>query len=152
MLLNGYIPLPKIVYPLDAIAATAIRRPNVKTIQVDLVNPQTNGHLNPKLMYLDIGPKTVKLYREIILQAETVFWNGPMGVFENPLFERGTFEVASAIAKSKALTVLGGGDTISAVQKFGLADRYDYVSAAGGAALEFLAGEKLPGLTPMIVK
>ncbi|MBI4034834.1 MAG: phosphoglycerate kinase [Candidatus Chisholmbacteria bacterium] len=151
MLLNGFIPLSKILTPLDVIAATQIKN-NIATTTVDLIHPHNNAKLNPKLMYLDIGPKTIKLYREIILQAETIFWNGPMGVFEKKPFERGTFEIASAIARSKALTVLGGGDTLAVIQKFGLSDRYDYVSAAGGAALEFLAGHQLPGLTPMIAK
>lgn len=151
MLLNGYIPLPKIIYPLDVIAATAISS-TAKTQVIDLVNHQTNGQLNSKLMYLDIGPKTVKLYQEVILQAETVFWNGPLGVFETKPFATGTRTIASAVAKSKALTVLGGGDTLAAINQFGFQDRYDYVSAAGGATLEFLAGQSLPGLTPMIIK
>src|SRR3990167_5592359 len=99
-------------------------------------------------MYLDTAPNTIKLYREIILQAETIFWNGPMGVFEAKPFATGTHQIASAIAKTRALTVLGGGDTIAAIAKFGLENRYNYVSAAGGAALEFLSGKQLPGLTP----
>lgn len=140
----------KIIYPLDVVAATSINQ--TATTIINLINPLSFTKANPKLMYLDIGPNTIELYREIILQAETVFWNGPMGVFEKKPFATGTYKVASAIAKSKALSVLGGGDTIIAIQKFGLADRYDYVSAAGGATLEFLAGKTLPGLTPMIVK
>ena len=140
----------KIVYPLDVIAATSINQ--TATTVVNLINPLSFTKANPKLMYLDIGPNTIKLYREIIFQAETVFWNGPMGVFEKKPFATGTLKIASAIAKSKALSVLGGGDTIVAIQKFGLQDRYDYVSAAGGAALEFLAGKTLPGLTPLLIK
>jgi len=140
----------KIIYPLDVVAATSINHSG-KTIVVNLINPLSFTKLNPKLMYLDIGPNTIKLYREIILQAETVFWNGPMGVFEKPPFATGTLKIASAIAKSQALSVLGGGDTLTAIHQFGLQDRYDYVSAAGGAALEFLAGKSLPGLTPMII-
>ena len=150
MLLSGYIPLPKIIYPIDVIAATSISS-KAKTLAVDLVKPEINGQLNPKLMYLDIGPNTIKLFREVILQAETVFWNGPMGVFEHAPFEAGTFEIATAVARSSALTILGGGDTITAINKFGLTDRYDYISAAGGATLEFLAGQKLPGITPMLI-
>jgi phosphoglycerate kinase len=98
------------------------------------------------LMYLDIGPRTIQLFTDLILQAKTVFWNGPVGVFEKEPFEAGTREIARAIAKSGAETFIGGGDTITAAKKFGFADRYDYVSSAGGAALEFLAGKKLPGL------
>lgn len=140
----------KIIYPIDVIAATSFK--SSSTTIINLINPLSFTQLNPKLMYLDIGPNTIKLYREIILQAETIFWNGPLGVFEKKPFEIGTYKIASAIARSKALSVLGGGDTIIAIQKFGLQDRYDYVSAAGGAALEFLAGKTLPGLTPMIAK
>ena len=102
-------------------------------------------------MYLDIGPKTIRLFKEIILNAGTVFWNGPMGVFENPAFSAGTQAVAQAVAKSPAYTVIGGGDTLAAVDKFGLEGRFDYVSAAGGAALEFLAGKMLPGVKPLLI-
>jgi phosphoglycerate kinase len=97
-------------------------------------------------MYLDIGPKTLRLYRELILQAETVFWNGPMGMYERKNFARGTKEVARAVAKTGAMTLVGGGDTIAALDKFGYYNSIDYVSMAGSAALEFLAGKKLPAL------
>jgi 3-phosphoglycerate kinase len=140
----------KIVYPIDAVAALSPQHSSIT--RVNLINPLSYAKLNPKLMYLDIGPNTIKLYREIILQAETIFWNGPMGVFEKRPFAAGTRQIAAAIAKSQALSVLGGGDTLTAIHQFGFQDRYDYVSAAGGAALEFLAGKSLPGLTPMIVK
>lgn len=140
----------KIIYPLDVVAATSVNQ--TATTVVNLINPLSFTKANPKLMYLDIGPNTIKLYREIILQAETVFWNGPMGVFEKKPFATGTRAIAATIAKSPGLSVLGGGDTLTAVHQFGLQDRYDYVSAAGGAALEFLAGKTLPGLTPMLVK
>lgn len=147
MLKDGYIPLPKIIYPTDVIAAPKID--STKTEEIELVNGNHEHAQKRNLMYLDIGPKTIKLYQEIILQAGTVFWNGPMGVFEADQFAAGTQEIARTIAKSSAMTVLGGGDTIAAIDEFGLADRYDYVSAAGGAALEFLAGKKLPGLEPL---
>lgn len=140
----------KIIYPLDVVAATGINQ--TTTTIINLINPLSFTKANPKLMYLDIGPQTIKLYQEIILQAETIFWNGPLGVFEKSPFATGTRTIASAVAKSKALTVLGGGDTLIAINQFDLQDRYDYVSAAGGAALEFLAGKTLPGLTPMIAK
>jgi 3-phosphoglycerate kinase len=146
ILLDGYIPIPKIVYPIDVIAADGPEKPN--TIhEVELVN----NHLNEKqtAMYLDIGPRTEKLFKEIILQAKTIFWNGPMGMFENTNFQQGTKTIAKAVASSKATTILGGGDTISAINKFDLADKYDYVSASGGASLEFLGGKKLPGIVPL---
>jgi 3-phosphoglycerate kinase len=103
-------------------------------------------------MYLDIGPKTIRLFKEIILQAGTIFWNGPMGVFENQAFAEGTREIAAAVAKSSATTILGGGDTIAAIRAFGFDDRYDYISAAGGAALDFLSGKTLPGVIPLLKK
>ncbi len=148
MLLNGYIPLPKIIYPSDVIAASAIDKPRSKRV-ISLTN-DTNERLNKDLMFLDIGPKTQRLYRDIILQAETVFWNGPMGVFEQPGFAEGTHAVAGAVAKSSATTTIGGGDTINAVQHFSLQGRFDNISASGGAALEFLTGKKLPGLEALL--
>jgi len=146
MLLNGYLPLPKIIMPIDAVAADD---PAATTTQVvDLTNnDQAENTKLKNTMYLDIGPKTIQLFQDVILQAATVFWNGPMGMFEEEPFAHGTREIARTIAKSKARTVLGGGDTIAAINEFGLSDRYDYVSAAGGAALDFLGNEKLPGLT-----
>ncbi|MBT4124240.1 MAG: phosphoglycerate kinase [Candidatus Pacebacteria bacterium] len=147
MLLHGYIPLPKIIYPSDVIAADDMENPKEKKV-IDLTNG--NNHERKKSwMYLDIGPRTQRLFRDIILEAQTVFWNGPMGVFEQKDFEEGTKSVATAIAKSSAKTIIGGGDTISAIHQLGLEDRYDYISAAGGAALEFLGGNILPGLKPL---
>ncbi len=154
ILKDGYIPLPKILYPSDVIAAapavmenTDASVPKVEDTQlIDLYKDYKDTPDDKDLMYLDIGPKTIRLYQEVLLQAGTIFWNGPMGVFEKDAFNRGTLEVARAIAKSGAMTVLGGGDTIAAIKKFDLADRYDYVSAAGGASLDFLAGKELPGL------
>lgn len=147
-LLNGYIPIPKIVYPIDVIAADGPGRPS--TIhKVELINNHLNE--NQTVMYLDIGPKTQKLYSEIILQAKTIFWNGPMGMFENKYFQKGTKAIAESIAQSSATSILGGGDTISAINKFKLSNKYDYVSASGGASLEFLGGKKLPGIIPLQV-
>jgi phosphoglycerate kinase len=150
MLLDGYIPIPKIVYPIDVVAANSLD--SQKTQIVELVDDQTPLRHPEDLMYLDIGPKTIKLYKEIIQQASTIFWNGPMGVFEEDQFASGTKEIAEAVAKSPARTVLGGGDTLAAAVLFGLSDRYDYMSVAGGAALEFLAGNELPGVTPLLEK
>jgi phosphoglycerate kinase len=102
-----------------------------------------------KLLYLDIGPNTRKLYKQILGKAGTIFWNGPMGVWENDLFSKGTKDIAKAIVDSNAKTVLGGGDTIAAAHHFNYEYKFDYVSAAGGAALEFLSGSMLPGLKPL---
>jgi phosphoglycerate kinase len=100
-------------------------------------------------MGLDIGPKTIALYRSIIAGATTVTWNGPMGVFEIDAFAQGTIEVARAVADVKGTTVIGGGDSIAAVVKAGVADRITHISTGGGASLEFLGGRKLPGVVAL---
>ena len=94
----------------------------------------------------DIGIKTTRIYEKLIAEAGTILWNGPVGVFENTLFENGTKIIAKSIAKTKALTIAGGGDTISAIEKFTNINELDYVSTGGGAFLEFLEGKKLPGI------
>jgi phosphoglycerate kinase len=100
-------------------------------------------------MGLDIGPKTIALYRSIIAGATTVTWNGPMGVFEIDAFAQGTIEVARAVADVKGTTVIGGGDSIAAVAKAGVTDRITHISTGGGASLEFLGGRKLPGVVAL---
>lgn len=97
-------------------------------------------------MILDIGPKTAKNYAEILKIANTIIWNGPVGVFEFPNFENGTKAIAQAIAKSHAFSVAGGGDTISAINQFGVHDKISYISTGGGAFLEWMEGKTLPGV------
>ncbi len=98
------------------------------------------------LMGLDIGPKTIKKYSEIIAKAKTIFWNGPMGVFEIDKFSQGTMKIAEAVANSEALSIVGGGDSVAAVYKAGVSEKISHISTGGGASLEFMANETLPGI------
>jgi phosphoglycerate kinase len=98
---------------------------------------------------LDIGPETVKSYSKVIESAGMVVWNGPMGVFEFPRFAEGTFDIAKAVASSKAISIVGGGDSVAAVQESGLADKITHISTGGGASLEMLEGLELPGVASL---
>ncbi len=98
---------------------------------------------------LDVGPKTVAEYSAIIKSAKTVVWNGPMGVFETPIFAEGTFGIAKAVAASNATSIVGGGDSVAAIQQSGLADKITHISTGGGASLEMLEGIVLPGLAAL---
>jgi phosphoglycerate kinase len=99
-----------------------------------------------ELMGLDIGPQTRDLFRDRVGRARTIFWNGPMGLFEKPPFDEGTRAVALAVGVSKGFTVIGGGDTVSAVNQAGVAEQIGHISTGGGASLEFLEGRTLPGV------
>lgn len=132
-----------IVLPIDAVIASevsATATPSV--VAVDLIPDDQMG--------LDIGPRSRELYVSRIADAHTVFWNGPMGVFEIPAFAEGTRAVAEAVAASPGTTVVGGGDSVAAVQQFGVAERIGHISTGGGASLAYLEGSELPGITAIL--
>ncbi|MBU0613359.1 phosphoglycerate kinase [Patescibacteria group bacterium] len=128
--------------PLDLIAANSIEEPTESKV----VNVNKSETLPEKWAYLDIGPQTVETYKKIIAESKTIFWNGPMGLFEEEEFAKGTKEIADAIVNSNAASIVGGGDTEKIVKMFGLDGKFTHVSTGGGASLEFLAGKKLPAV------
>ncbi|MCL2368965.1 MAG: phosphoglycerate kinase, partial [Oscillospiraceae bacterium] len=129
----------KLLIPTDAIAAAEF---SAEATPV----PCGADDIPDDLMGLDIGPETIKTFTAEIAAAGTVVWNGPMGVFEFPAFAAGTKAVAEALAKSNAVTIIGGGDSAAAVAQFGLTEQMTHVSTGGGASLEFLEGKVLPGV------
>jgi len=99
---------------------------------------------------VDIGPKTVAVFGQAIDDAKTILWNGPMGIFEMPPFAEGTKQIAERVAESGATTIVGGGDTVAAIEQFSDASRFTHVSTGGGASLEFLEGRTLPGVAALL--
>ncbi|WKA59704.1 phosphoglycerate kinase [Planococcus shenhongbingii] len=135
----------KLYLPLDVVVAQKFSNDGeTKVVSIDEIPADWMG--------LDIGPKTVELYSDVILNSKLIIWNGPMGVFEMSSFENGTKSVAQAMAKTEAYTVIGGGDSAAAVEQFNVADQMDHISTGGGASLEFMEGKELPGVTALTDK
>ena len=130
----------KLLLPVDNVCGSDFSNDcNIITVDADQGSPADYEGM-------DIGPKSVKLFSDAIKEAKTVVWNGPMGVFEFPNFAKGTLAIATAMAESDAITIIGGGDSAAAVTQMGLADRMSHISTGGGASLEFLEGKTLPGV------
>ncbi|WP_322508440.1 phosphoglycerate kinase [Anaerolinea sp.] len=135
----------KLRLPVDVVIAQSMEEgAETKVVPV--------GPIPDDWMILDIGPETVASYGKVIANAATVVWNGPMGVFEVSTFAKGTFGIADALAKSNAISIVGGGDSASAVQKSGLAEKITHISTGGGASLEMLEGLVLPGVAALLDK
>src|ERR1700761_6269893 len=130
----------KIVLPVDHVVAAELK---------EGAPPETVSQIPDDKMGLDIGEKTIAEYSEIIHGAKTIIWNGPMGVFEKPPFDRGTVALAKAVAESDAISVVGGGDSEKAIKSAGVSDKISHVSTGGGASLEFLSGIELPGVAAL---
>jgi phosphoglycerate kinase len=131
----------EVLLPVDAVAAAGLDATATEIVPADRIPAE--------LMALDIGPKSSSGFADRIARAKTVFWNGPMGVFEKKPFAQGTLAVAKAIASSRGLTVVGGGDSVAAVNDAGVADKVTHISTGGGASLEFIEGQKLPGIAAL---
>jgi len=129
----------KLILPVDTVCADEFSN----DANISIV---TRENIPVDMMGMDIGPESIKLFREEILNAKTVVWNGPMGVFEMPNFAKGTEEVARAISESSCVSIIGGGDSAAAVEQLGYADKISHISTGGGASLEFLEGRVLPGI------
>ncbi len=132
----------ELLLPVDNVVATEFKADaDHMTVDIDKIPKDYMG--------LDIGPKTVKLYKDAISDAKTVVWNGPMGVFEMPAFAVGTKAIAEALSNVNGTTIIGGGDSAAAVEQLGYADKMTHISTGGGASLEFLEGLELPGIAAL---
>lgn len=135
----------KLQIPCDVVVATK-RRAHALT-RITAV-----GNIKPQEIILDIGPDTVELFRRVIMTAKTIVWNGPMGVYEMPPFHRGTMAMAKIIAASRAKSIAGGGETVDAINRLGVGQKFTFLSTGGGAMLEFLEGRTLPGVVAVTVR
>ncbi|MBQ7038657.1 MAG: phosphoglycerate kinase [Clostridia bacterium] len=136
----------KLLLPVDCVISKSFPDPIDAPIDVQVVAADA---IPADMMSLDIGPKTAQLYANEVKSAKTVVWNGPMGVFENPILAKGTIAVAEALAETDATTIIGGGDSAAAVNTLGFGDKMSHISTGGGASLEFLEGKELPGIVAM---
>ncbi|MDO4608100.1 MAG: phosphoglycerate kinase [Clostridia bacterium] len=136
----------KILLPVDCTITKSFPDPIDAPIEIDVVDADK---IPADMMSLDIGTKTAELYAAEVKGAKTVVWNGPMGVFENPILAKGTMAVAEAMAETDAVTVIGGGDSAAAVNILGFGDKMTHISTGGGASLEFLEGKELPGIAAL---
>ncbi len=138
-----------IVLPVDCVVAKSFPDPIDAEIETMVVSADS---IPADMMGLDIGPKTAELFADAIKSAKTVVWNGPMGVFENPILAKGTIAVAKALAETDGTTIIGGGDSAAAVNTLGFGDKMSHISTGGGASLEYLEGKLLPGIEAMTDK
>ena len=139
----------KLLLPVDAVIAASFPDPIDAEIAVESVDADK---IPADKMGLDIGEKTQALFADAVKSAKTVVWNGPMGVFENPVLAKGTIAVAKALAETDATTIIGGGDSAAAVMQLGFADKMSHISTGGGASLEYLEGKVLPGVAAIAEK
>jgi 3-phosphoglycerate kinase len=135
----------RLILPVDITAAKEFDR-NSESMEVPV------DGIHPDWMGLDIGSRTVDLFKKNIAEARTIFWNGPVGVFEWEKFSKGTKNIAFAVAESNAVTVAGGGDTVAAIRRYGLTEKFSHISSGGGASMELLEGKILPGVEALIKK
>ena len=126
--------------PVDVVTAQGLNG-QTATVDADAISDGWAAY--------DIGPRTIEQFTEVIANAKTIFWNGPMGVFERPAFAKGTVAIAKAVAGSGAFAVIGGGDSVSAIEQSGLADKISHISTGGGASLEYIEGRELPGIAAL---
>ena len=133
----------KLLLPVDTTIAASFPDPIDAEIETCVVSVD---EIPADMQGLDIGPKTAELFADAVKSAKTVVWNGPMGVFENPILAKGTIAVAKALAETEATTIIGGGDSAAAVNQLGFGDKMSHISTGGGASLEFLEGKELPGV------
>ena len=136
----------KILLPIDCTITKEFPNPIDAPIEIEVVDADK---IPADMMSLDIGTKTAELYANEVKNAKTVVWNGPMGVFENPILAKGTIAVAKSLAETDAVTVIGGGDSAAAVNILGYGDKMTHISTGGGASLEFLEGKELPGIAAL---